>query len=208
MNSNYLVDPDGVERNGCLSTGLAIFAVVVAMVIAGCCLCSCSTQKHVEQVNIKDSTVYNYKDSTIYNYRDSINVITQHVTIFDSTGLQIQFAPTGGTYNAKTGEATNVLGVKQTDTHNEKKDSTAFYKSRYEHMSHTADSLKAEVSNYAQQLTDEKQVPKRSAYDKFCSRWFWITAILLLLKLAAWVMEKIPVTAPYIAVVRKFIPFL
>jgi hypothetical protein len=31
---------------------------------------------------------------------------------------------------------------------------------------------------------------------------------LLLLKLAAWVMEKIPATAPYILIARKFVPFL
>ena len=184
----------------------ALISLVLSFIILS--MPGCSPVKHIENTSARDSVIYSYRDSIVYDYRDSINFITQLVTIFDSTGLQIQFAPTGGTYNAKTGEATNVLGVKQTDTHNEKRDSTAYYKSRYEQMCHTADSLRAEVTNYAQQLTDEKQVPKRSAYDKFCSRWFWITAILLLIKLAAWVMEKIPVTAPYIVIIRKYIPFL
>lgn len=54
----------------------------------------------------------------------------------------------------------------------------------------------------------EKPVPYRSGYTRFTSWFFWITAILLLLKLSCWVMEKIPTTAPYVLIARKFVPFL
>ena len=58
-------------------------------------------------------------------------------------------------------------------------------------------------------VTTVVSVPRpRTGYDRFCSWWFWITAILLLLKLACWVMERIPATAPYILIARKFVPFL
>ena len=37
----------------------------------------------------------------------------------------------------------------------------------------------------------EKIVKKRSSYDKFCSRFFWISAVALLLIIAGWVLDKI-----------------
>ena len=126
----------------------------------------------------------------------------------DSTHLFIQFGQGGGTYNAKTGEATNVAGVQQTDTHHEQRDSTAYYRNRYEAAKITCYELQAEVSDYKHALEQERTTPKRSGYDRFCSWWFWITAILLPIKVAAWIMEKIPATAPYIIIARRFIPFL
>lgn len=54
----------------------------------------------------------------------------------------------------------------------------------------------------------DRPVPYRSGYTRFTSWFFWIVVILLLLKLAAWVMEKFPATAPYVMIARKFVPFL
>ena len=118
-----------------------------------------------------------------------------------------EFGQGGGTYNAKTGEATNVAGVHQTDTHHEQRDSTAHYRTLASDYAHRSDSI---ANRYNTLQTEYEKVSKqtRTGYDRFCSWWFWITAILLLLKLACWVMEKIPATAPYILLARKFVPFL
>lgn len=170
-------------------------------------LVGCKTVQVSEKVNVRDSVAIRYQDSTRWNIRDSVNIIEHHVTVRDSSGLFIQFGQGGGTYNAKTGEATNVAGVQQSDTHHEQRDSTSHYRNLAADYAHTADSI---ANRYNTLQTEYEKVSKqtRTGYDRFCSWWFWITAILLLLKLAAWIMEKIPATAPYILLARKFVPFL
>ena len=181
--------------------------LIAAVLAAFLSLSGCKTVQVHEQVNQRDSTVINYKDSTIWHHRDSVHLIEHHVTLQDSSQLNIQFGPGGGTYNAHTGEATNVAAVQHTDTHHEKRDSSAYYRSMAENYQHTADSLSSQLTTLQQ---DYERVEKkaRTGYDRFCSTWFWITAILILIKVAAWVMEKFPATAPYIIIARKFIPFL
>ena len=208
--SKYIVDPNGERRAGCFGNAIrygvggGILALLLWVLFG---MVGCKTVQVSEKVNVLDSVAIRYQDSTRWNIRDSVNIIEHHVTIKDSTGLTIQFGEGGGTYNAKTGEATNVAGVHQTDTHHEQRDSTAHYRNLDADYAHTADSI---ANRYNALQTEYEKVSKqtRTGYDRFCSWWFWITAILLLLKLAAWVMEKIPTTAPYILLARKFVPFL
>ena len=207
--SLYITDPNGenLQPQGCLH-GMWIMAVAVAITIALCLLFpACKTVHVSEKVNVRDSVAIRWQDSTRWNVRDSLHIIEHHVTIKDSTGLTIQFGQGGGTYNAKTGEATNVAGVHQTDTHHEQRDSTAHYRTLASDYAHRSDSI---ANRYNTLQTEFEKVSKqtRTGYDRFCSWWFWITAILLLLKLACWVMERIPATAPYILLARKFVPFL
>jgi len=185
----------------------AIFYIVIqtAMIIVVLSLMSsCKTIGTVhEQINYRDSTVINYRDSTVIHFRDSVNIITQHIKVNDSTSLVIQFGQGGGTYNAKTGEATNVTNVQQTDTHHEQRDSTAFYRSQYEYAVHVSDSLSEQITNYQYQL-DEERKKARSGYDKFCSCWFWVTFILLLAVIAFYICDKIPATKPYTTAIKMF----
>ena len=187
----------------CLVQGIgAVLIIWLCLHLVGC-----KTVQVSEKVNVRDSVAIRYQDSTRWNIRDSVNIIEHHVTIKDSTGLTIQFGEGGGTYNAKTGEATNVAGVHQTDTHHEQRDSTAHYRNLAADYAHTAYSI---ANRYNAMQTEYAKVSKqtRTGYDRFCSWWFWITALLLVIKIAAWVMEKFPATAPYIIVARKFVPFL
>ena len=209
-NSKYIVDPNGEHRAGCFGNAIryGVGGGIIALllwVLFG--MVGCKSVQISDKVNVRDSVAIRYQDSTRWNIRDSVNIIEHHVTIKDSTGLTIQFGEGGGTYNAKTGEATNVAGVHQTDTHHEQRDSTAHYRNLAADYAHTADSI---ANRYNTLQTEYEKVSKqtRTDYDRFCSWWFWITAILLLLKLAAWVMEKIPTTAPYIALISRFVPFL
>lgn len=208
--SKYIVNKNGERRDGCFGNavryGLGI-PLILFLVWVLFSMVACKTVQVSEKVNVRDSVAIRWQDSTRWHVRDSVNIIEHHVTIKDSTGLTIQFGEGGGTYNAKTGEATNVAGVHQTDTHHEQRDSTAHYRNLASDYQHTADSI---AHQYSTLQTEYEKVSKqaRTGYDRFCSWWFWITAILLLLKLAAWVMEKIPATAPYILIARKFVPFL
>ena len=208
--STYIVDPNGERRAGCFGNAIryGVGGGIIALllwVLFG--MVGCKSVQVSEKVNVRDSVAIRYQDSTRWNIRDSLHIIEHHITIKDSTGLTIQFGQGGGTYNAKTGEATNVAGVHQTDTHHEQRDSTNHYRTLASDYAHRSDSI---ANRYNTLQTEYEKVSKqtRTGYDRFCSWWFWITAILLLLKLAAWVMEKIPTTYPYIAMIRKFVPFL
>ena len=206
--SRYIVPMEGYrDPQGCLHTMIATIIAVVLTVILCLCFPSCKSVQVSEKVSVRDSVAIRYQDSIRWHVRDSVHIVEHHVTIKDSTGLTIHFGEGGGTYNAKTGEATNVAGVHQTDTHHEQRDSTAHYRNLAADYAHTADSI---ANRYNTLQTEYEKVSKqtRTSYDRFCSWWFWITAILLLLKLAAWVMEKFPTTAPYILLARKFVPFL
>lgn len=206
--SRYIVPMEGYrDPQGCLHTMIATIIAVVLTLILCLCFPSCKSVQVSEKVNVRDSVAIRYQDSTRWHVRDSVHIVEHHVTIKDSTGLTIHFGEGGGTYNAKTGEATNVAGVHQTDTHHEQRDSTAHYRNLAADYAHTADSI---ANRYNALQTEYAKVSKqtRTGYDRFCSWWFWITALLLVIKIAAWVMERIPSTAPYIIIARKFIPFL
>ncbi len=177
-NSKYIVDPDG-EPNGCRDTFIGyVIGIVIAFILC-VCFSGCKTVQVSEKVNVRDSVAIRYQDSIRWHVRDSVNIIEHHVTIKDSTGLMIQFGEGGGTYNAKTGEATNVAGVHQTDTHHEQRDSTAHYRNLAAEYQHTADSLTSQLTALQSEY-DRAEKKARTGYDRFCSWWFIITALLLI----------------------------
>lgn len=205
--SLYITNPDGEQPHGCRDLFFGYLLGLLLAAIIFLCLGGCKTVQVSEKVNLRDSTVIHYKDSTIFNIRDSVHLIEQHVTLQDSSHIIIQFGEGGGTYNAQTGEATNVAGIQHTSTHHEQRDSIAHYRNLAAEYEHRADSLSIACQLW-QSDYERAEKNSRTSYDRFCSTWFWITAILLLIKVAAWVMEKFPATAPYIAIIRKFVPFL
>ena len=199
---------DYIKMSGCGHTFFAYLIGIILTVLLCIFFGSCASTKTVEKVNVKDSIVYHHKyDTTRITITDSARV-EAHVVADDSSHLAIQFGAGGGTYNAKTGEATNVASVQHTGTHHEQRDSTAFYKNRYEAAKITCYDLQEKVSNYSSELEKERKVPKRSGYDRFCSCWFWVTAILLLAVLAFWICDKIPATKPYTTLIKGFFKFL
>ena len=196
------------ETSGCFY-GFWIMVGAIAMTVILCLLFpGCASSKRMESSTGKDSTIFHH----VYDTTRIVVAVTRSETKHSSTetksGKQIFFGEGGGTYNDQTGEATNVSSV-ISDTHTSTEtDSTALYRAELDAAHARNDSLSEVCKTYASQLETERTMPKRTAYDRFCSRWFWITAIWLLLKVAAWIMEKYPVTAPYIFLVRKFVPFL
>ena len=196
------------DPQGCRTQFFAYLIAIVLTIVLCLVFPSCKAPGSLtENVHIRDSVAIRWQDSIRWHIRDSVNIIEHHVTVRDSSGLFIQFAQGGGTYNSKTGEATNVAGVQQSDTHHEQRDSTNYYRALASDYKHSADSI-ADRYNTLQSEYRKVVEKSRTGYDRFCSWWFWITVILLLAKVACWVMEKFPTTAPYIIVARKFIPFL
>lgn len=196
------------DTSGCFY-GFWIMVGAIALTVILCLLFpGCASSKRMESSTGKDSTIFHH----VYDTTRIVVAVTQSETKHSSTetksGKQIFFGEGGGTYNDQTGEATNVSSV-ISDTHTATEtDSAALYRADLAAERARNDSLNEVYKTYASQLETERTMPKRTAYDRFCSRWFWITAIWLLLKVAAWIMEKFPATAPYIFAIRKFVPFL
>ena len=210
-NSKYIVDPNGERRAGCFGNAIryGVGGGIIALllwVLFG--MCSCASTKNMEKTEYNDSTrTHIVYDTITVTITDTVRVEV-HSKKETEDGTEINFGQGGGTYNSKTGEATNVASVKQSSKSTETEDLIREQKTQIDAFRATTDSLTAQVEHYASEVAKERQMPKRSGYDRFCSLWFWITAILLLIKIAAWVMEKFPTTAPYILIARKFVPFL
>lgn len=186
-----------------------VVCIIAAIVFVVVCATGCRTVKTetVTKINWKDSTdIHVVNDTNRVTVIDTVKVEV-HSTKTTENGTQIQFGAGGGTYNSKTGEATNVIGVTESSKSTENKDSIANLKHQLEAYQAKCDSLAHQMYNYSSELYEKKE-SGRSGWDRFCTWWFLITAVLLLAKVACWVMEKIPTTAPYIATLRKFIPFL
>jgi hypothetical protein len=196
------------DTSGCRTQFFAYLIAIVLTIVLCMVFHGCASSKRMESSTGRDSTIFHH----VYDTTRIVVAVTRSETKHSSTetksGKQILFGEGGGTYNDLTGEATNVSSV-ISDTHTATEtDSTALYRADLSAERARNDSLSEVCKTYASQLETERTVPKRTAYDRFCSWWFWITAILLLAKVACWVMEKFPTTAPYIIVARKFIPFL
>ena len=193
MNSNYLVDPDGVERNGCLSTGLAIFAVVVAMVIAGCCLSSCSTTKCIpERVEVHDTVVhtdttyiYRFHDSIVYRDRqDSTYLYEKDSTSEKQRGDTI--------YVTKWKVKYQYVYKASTDNTNVKTENTD--------ISKTEDKEKKAEKEVI--VKTERYIP---GFYKFTMWLFWIVVVVLVVWFVWWLADYIPVLKPYKQAIKGFL---
>lgn len=209
--SKYIVDPNGERRAGCFGNAIryGVGGGIIALLLwVALGMCSCASTKNMEKTEYNDSTrTHIVYDTITVTITDTVRVEV-HSKKETEDGTEINFGQGGGTYNSKTGEATNVASVKQSSKSTETEDLIREQKTQIDAFRATTDSLTAQVEHYASEVAKERQMPKRTSYDRFCSWWFWITALLLLAKIACWVMEKIPVTAPYIFTIRKFVPFL
>lgn len=187
-----------------------IACVIAALAFLVVCATGCGSVKTrtIEKINWIDSTdIHVVYDTVKVTITDTVHVEV-HTSKQTENGTQITFGQGGGTYNSKTGEATNVIGVTESSKSTEQTDSIANLKHQVEAFQARCDSLAHQMYNYSSEREQTKEKSGRNGWDRFCTWWFLITAVLLLAKLACWVMEKIPTTAPYIATIRRFIPFL
>lgn len=210
-NSKYIVDPNGERRAGCFGNAIryGVGGGIIALllwVLFG--MCSCASTKNMEKTEYNDSTrTHIVYDTITVTITDTVRVEV-HSKKETEDGTEINFGQGGGTYNSKTGEATNVASVKQSSKSTETEDLIREQKTQIDAFRATTDSLTAQVSTYQHELDEEKTMPKRSGWDRFCTKWFLATAFLLLIKVAVWIMEKYPATAAWIGIIRRFVPFL
>lgn len=191
-----------------------VYRVIIGLLLllAAFVLFGCKSVQSVEQVHTRDSLILHHiYDTTRITVTDTLRVEASSESEKDSE-TEIMFGDGGGTYNAQTGEATNVSGVKVASKEKELTQTVMEKRTTIDMQQKTIDEQDARITELESELEEKQNTadikPKRNGYDRFCSWWFWITAILLLIKVAAWVMEKIPATSPYVMIARKFIPFL
>lgn len=184
-----------------------VLSIAIVLIYAAC-ISGCASTKSMDKMEASENNTTQTSGETSQTSQTSNTEVDQHTTTETENGTEIQFGAGGGTYNDKTGEATNVTNVKTNNKTREQEDIIVKQNTTIETLQARCDSLSSQVSTYQRELSEEKERPKRTGYDRFCSRWFWISAIILLIKIAAWVMEKFPATAPYVLLARKFVPIL
>ena len=79
------------------------------------------------------------------------------------------------------------------------KDSVFVYK--YKYLDKVKEVVIRDSIPYAVKV--EKIVKKRSAYDKFCSRFFWVVLVALILIIAGWVLDKVYGWTKWFKILRK-----
>lgn len=181
--SKYIVDPNGERRAGCFGNAIR-YGVSLPLigfllwVLFG--MCSCASTKNMEKTEVDETTTTNITTDTGNVSVTDTEQTESHSTKQTEDGTEINFGQGGGTYNSKTGEATNVASVKQSSKSTETEDLIREQKTQIDAFRATTDSLTAQVEHYASEVAKERQMPKHTGWDRFCTWWFIITALLLL----------------------------
>ena len=79
------------------------------------------------------------------------------------------------------------------------KDSVFLYK--YKYLDKVKEVIVRDSIPYAVEV--EKIVKKRSSYDKFCSRFFWVVLVALILIIAGWILDKVYGWTKWFKILKK-----
>ena len=151
----------------------------------------CKSVQSQTQINYKDTTiVHTITDTTRIYITDTIHVEASSGSESESQTV-IQFGEGGGTYNAITGQATNVDNVQQSSKDKEYQQIIKDQKTTIDRRDATIDSLhraNIELQEQIEQQQNTKDITPRSGWDHFTTWWFIGSCIVLLILLAyaAW----------------------
>jgi len=168
--------------------GFSIFLLIWIIFLAICLLLgSCKSVQTQTQIVYKDSTILHTKyDTTKITITDTIHVEASSGSESESETV-IQFGEGGGTYNAITGQATNVVNVQQSSKDKEYQQIIKDQSITIDKRDATIDSLYIANRDLQEKIDHQentKEITPRSGWDKFCTWWFIGSCIVLLLLLA------------------------
>jgi len=174
------------QKKALTNTGKAILIWLMVMLI-GWFVFGCKSIQTEVQYQYRDSVItHTVYDTSRVTVTDTIHVeaSNQHES---ENQTEIQFGAGGGTYNAQTGEATNVVNVKQSSKEKELQQIVLNYRHAVDSTEAKCDSLYAANRDLQEQIEHKentKDITPRSGWDKFCTWWFVGSCIVLLLLLA------------------------
>ena len=194
-NSKYIVDPNGERRAGCFGNAIrygvggGILALLLWVLFS---MCGCKSQCVPELIEthdtivrvdsfiserVRDSIVYRDRQDSTYIYeKDSVSERQRGDTIY-VTKWKVLYKY-----------------IYQSQTNSQQTSSN--------HTQATSSSDKEKATGQQTIVRTERYIP---SFYKFTMWFFWIIVVLILLRVAWYVLDKIPATHPYIAAIRTLL---
>lgn len=173
--------------------GIALF--IIASIVTGCRAQKSITETHVEQNDSASKSVSMQHDTIIIHDTVYVNEKTVKDTQ-TNTNKTIHFGEGGGTYNEKTGDATNVSGVDIEESKIEHE-----LRERIEQLTHEnttirnrADSLQTIVNNYSSEAKEDVEPVTMNGWERF----MYVSGIV------AWCVIIILIIIGVVKLLRKF----
>ena len=199
--SKYIVDKNGERRAGCFGNairygiGLPLIGFLLWVLFSMCGCKSVQTQTEYKErtveVRVRDTVITTQADSAsiraLLHCDSAYNVVIDELTTLQGSRIKADVT-TKGTTNSTTNSTTKGLQI-EFDC---KEDSMRI-------VCHMKDSI---ISDLTQQVKVLSVPRERSGYDRFCSTFFWVVVIILLILIAFWVCDKIPATKPYTTAIK------
>ena len=166
-----------------------MYILSVLLVLSGCA----SRQSTVNVVQ-RDSVVYSFRyDTTHVIVYDTIVVEVKDAKVA-SDSTDVVFIAEGGSYNLHTGQAEGVVSIRTSRQEQELLHLKAQQTALLEAHRCMIDSLRQVMASRASQSEVKANTadikPKVSGWHRFLAWWFWVTLVVLLLRLA-WYAWKI-----------------
>lgn len=173
---------------------------VTAMVLAtlfchGCKSVQTQTEykERTVEVRVRDTVITTQADSAsiraLLHCDSAYNVVIDELTTLQGTRIKADVTTKGTTNSPTKGLQIDV---------DCKEDSMRI-------VCHMKDSI---ISDLTQQVKVLSVPRERSGYDRFCSAFFWVVVIILLILVAFWVCDKIPATKPYTTIIKGILHIL
>lgn len=177
-------------RNG--RDTIIIVGIIVAILLLCCgCKTTKTTINDKSEINENTNVVEDVKsDSTSTNQtKEETTTTKEKETTKDKT--ELTFGEGGGTYNANTGEFTNVVGAKIDSEKEKLKSEIKTLYEQYNQIKNEFEAYKDSVNQANNKLDIESEVEETYQMDWY---WFMIIGALLML-IAIVVLRKIPQTS-------------
>lgn len=165
--------------------------ICLLLLLAAFLLSGCKSVQSVEQVRTKDSIILHHiYDTTRITVTDTLRVEASSESEKESE-TEIMFGEAGGTYNAQTGEATNVVGVKQSKKEKELQQLVIDQQTTIDKQSKTIAEQTERITQLEKEFEEKQNTsdikPQRNGWNKFCT-WYTIISWIILAMFVAWLV--------------------
>lgn len=167
-----------------------IVQILCLVVLFAVCSTGCKTVQTQERIVYRDSTTVRVVHDTIREIvHDTTHIAVQHSTRTDE-GTVIEFAASGGSYNSRTGEASNVQRVHEQKQAEQNTGMQIDRQRMVEVLQAKSDSLQNSLIDLLQQENEVlKQATAPTKWHRFLVWWFWISLLAIVSSVIWWVIK-------------------